>query len=228
MKIQQTQIEIDSETLEIQIDAEILPEEIQGVYDRFYLQIQKDLKLPGFARGQVPLETVRRQSSLRVRDQAYREIMQEFGKKALVESGFFPEEGMHGWSAESSDLHEGQSFRLKARFYFPSSRTDNQIHSELGSLPEGDEGERRLFELYSLARRSDSNSLKMAVGERVLQVARNLRRDLVNPAIHSSVTIMAVWERCQDLCKMVLELVSGNDEAQALLKESQKHISPRV
>jgi hypothetical protein len=228
MKIQQKKTEIDPTTLEIQIHAEVLPDEVQSIFDRIFQGIQKDLKMPGFPRGQVPLETVRRQSQGRVRDQAYREILQEFGKKALTETGFYPEEGMHGWKADSSNLIEGQSFVMENRFHFPSPRTDEEIFSELKSLPSGDAEERRIFDFFSLARRSSSKSLRETVAESVFQLAQNLRRDMENPAIHSPVTIMAVWEQCQDLCKMVLELNPAHVDAQTLSMECQKHIQPRV
>ncbi len=73
-----------------EIEVEIPTEEVQKRVDEIYSKITREAKLPGFRKGKVPLNVVKKEYKTNVRDEMVQHQLPEFLREALIEKKIDP------------------------------------------------------------------------------------------------------------------------------------------
>ncbi|MFQ5481185.1 MAG: trigger factor [Nitrospinaceae bacterium] len=80
--------EVDKVRRKLQIK---IPESVVGQrVDRAYLELNKQIRMPGFRPGKIPKKILEKQVPLEALTELWQSLMQEYYEKALVESGIVP------------------------------------------------------------------------------------------------------------------------------------------
>ncbi|MDA0747885.1 MAG: trigger factor, partial [bacterium] len=107
MKVQVTESEAWRRTL----DVEVPGDEVEKRFEAAYRSYSKSLNLPGFRKGKVPLQVVKKRFGKAIQGEVLQEAMQEFYREASRTEGLNP---VSEATIEEVDFSEGQPLKFKA------------------------------------------------------------------------------------------------------------------
>ncbi len=110
MKVEVKETEKSYERL---IEVEVPWEEVQEEYNRTFQEFRKNVEMPGFRKGKVPKQVLKRQHGAQIDYQFSNDKLEDYFKAALDEIG---EKPINQASIESLDFSEGEPFQFTARF----------------------------------------------------------------------------------------------------------------
>lgn len=107
MKVQVTESDTWRRTLEVEVPGE----DVEKRFDTAYRSYSKTLNLPGFRKGKIPLNVVRKRFGKAIQGEVLQEVMQEFYREASRSEGLNP---VSEATIEEVDYDEGTPLTFKA------------------------------------------------------------------------------------------------------------------
>lgn len=207
---------------EIVLDIAIPAPVVDAAFERAYAEIRTQLKIPGFARGEAPLDVVRTMMAGRVHADVALPLLAEEIPKALAAAGYDPSTSVLP-AFDSDLLAPGRSFDVRATFWSPKPRSVDELFAEIAEDFAVDRAERLadvcvLTHAHVVARADAASSLSSMVVAKVKAVARTLAKDAVGAT--SSVQIEAFGlEVAARICSRARLLAPDDEELASLAKD---------